>query len=328
MDNSNVGTLSALALDVKAGLSTAPKKLSSRFFYDERGDKLFQEIMAMPEYYLTRCELSIFEQFATEWIKTMGKDGFDLVELGAGDGTKTQVLLEEGLRQQVEFTYQPIDISQHALDDLQARLQEELPKLHCKPLQGEYFAVLEQIRALQDRPKLILFLGSNIGNLAVGQAADFLQRLQASMNPKDRLLIGIDLKKDPQTILDAYNDPAGITAAFNLNLLARINRELDADFQLDQFKHWETYNPYSGATKSFLVSRADQKVTVGALGQSFQFQAWETIQVELSQKYSLPEINKLAHKAGFQVNKHYLDDRKYFVDSLWQANPQKNQAQV
>ena len=317
MDNSNVGTLSGLALDVKTGLSTAPKRLSSRFFYDERGDKLFQDIMAMPEYYLTRCEYQIFQKSAPAWNQAMPKDGFDLIELGAGDGTKTQVLLEEGLKQKVNFTYRPIDISQHALDDLEARLGEELPDLQCAPLQGEYFAVLERIRAMQDRPKLILFLGSNIGNLSIGQATDFLQRLKACMNPQDKLLIGIDLKKAPNIILDAYNDPAGITAAFNLNLLRRINRELDADFNLEQFKHWETYNPYSGATKSFLVSTTEQSVKVGALSCSFEFQAWETIQVELSQKYSLSEVEKLAQKAGFQVQQHYLDDRKYFVDSLW-----------
>ncbi|MEM1219750.1 MAG: L-histidine N(alpha)-methyltransferase [Bacteroidota bacterium] len=317
MDNSNVGTLSALALDVKTGLSTAPKRLSSRFFYDERGDKLFQEIMAMPEYYLTRCELQIFQQSAAAWIQSMPKEGFDLIELGAGDGTKTQVLLEEALAQKVNFIYRPIDISQHALDELEARLERELPDLPCAPLQGEYFAVLERIRGMQDRPKLILFLGSNIGNLSTGQATDFLQRLRACMNPQDKLLIGIDLKKDPRIILEAYNDPAGITAAFNLNLLHRINRELDADFKVEQFKHWETYNPYSGATKSFLVSTSQQTVHVGALACSFEFQAWETIQVELSQKYSLIEVEKLAQKAGFQIQQHYLDDRKYFVDSLW-----------
>lgn len=308
---------SAFARDVLHGLSQNPKQLPSMYFYDERGDQLFQDIMHMPEYYLMNCELDIFEQQKAQILHAIGMEHFHLLELGAGDGYKTRVLLRHFMEQSVDFGYQPVDISPNVLLELEQRLREELPELKVHPLPGDYFKVLHEVKKTDTTPKVVLFLGANIGNYPQERAAAFLRHLQNELNPGDKLLIGFDLKKDPDVILNAYNDPAGITAAFNLNLLERMNRELDANFDVQDFRHWESYDPVTGATRSFLVSKKAQHVFIKALNQSFHFDAWEAINVELSQKYSLSEVEDLAREAGFQVRQHFTDDQGYFVDSLW-----------
>jgi dimethylhistidine N-methyltransferase len=309
--------LSAFARDVLHGLSKTPKQLPSMYFYDERGDQLFQDIMHMPEYYLMNCELDIFEQQKAQILNAIGLEHFHLLELGAGDGYKTRVLLRYFMEQSVDFEYQPVDISPNVLLDLEQRLREELPELKVHSLPGDYFKVLHEVKETDATSKVVLFLGANIGNYPQERAAAFLRHLQDELNTGDKLLIGFDLKKDPDVILSAYNDPAGITAAFNLNLLERMNRELGANFNVQDFRHWESYNPVTGATRSFLVSEKAQHVFIKALNQSFRFDAWEAINVELSQKYSLPEIESLAREAGFRIEQHFTDDQGYFVDSLW-----------
>ncbi len=308
----------AFARDVLQGLSQSPKRLPSMYFYDEQGDQLFQDIMHMPEYYLMNCELNIFEAQKAQILKAIGHQHFHLLELGAGDGYKTRVLLRHFTEQQVDFEYQPVDISPNVLQELEQQLQEELPELAVHPLPGDYFKVLHEVKETDASPKVVLFLGANIGNYPKERAIAFLRHLHEELNPGDKLLIGFDLKKDPQTILNAYNDPAGITAAFNLNLLERMNRELDANFNVQDFQHWENYDPITGATRSFIVSRKAQHVFIKALNRSFHFEAWEGINVELSQKYSLPEVEALAAEAGFSVQQHFTDSKGYFVDSLWQ----------
>lgn len=312
-------TSSPFARDVLQGLSGTPKKLSSKYFYDEQGDKLFQQIMQMPEYYLTGCELEIFETRKEAILQAIGRDRFQLLELGAGDGMKTKVLLRHFLGQGVDFQYQPVDISRNVLLELEESLKAELPDLSVESLRGDYFKVLHELRGSSGQPKVVLFLGANIGNYSLEEARSFLQALARELNPGDFLLIGFDLKKDPQLILNAYNDPAGITAAFNLNLLRRLNRELGANFELQAFKHWETYNPIAGEAKSYLVSLKDQHVFIKALNQSFHFEAWEAIDVELSRKYSISEVENLAGQSGFVVQQHFFDEKRYFVDSLWRA---------
>lgn len=309
--------LSVFAKDIADGLSQYPKKLPSKYFYDAKGDQLFQAIMNMPEYYLTDCEYEILDRQKSDILELIGADTFELVELGAGDGTKTKVLLEYFLEKKADFCYAPIDISGNVLRLLKTDLQQKWPDLCCEPLQGDYFEVLQEIALTHEVKKVILFLGANIGNYTQERAHSFLEHVGEHMTNDDFLLVGFDLKKDPAVILNAYNDPAGITAAFNLNLLERINRELEADFQIDQFKHWETYDPVTGATRSFIVSTREQKVNIGALGQSFHFNAWEAISVELSQKYDIAMIEELAEKAGFEVQKHLFDEKHYFVDSVW-----------
>ena len=230
------------AQEVKEGLSAFPKYLSSKYFYDEIGDALFQDIMNMPEYYLTDAEFEILSMHKEAIIRHFqyGTGPFDLFELGAGDGKKTKILLRQLLADHVDFVYRPIDISSNALEQLEHALIEELPDLHISPLQGTYFNTLEQIGEQHDRKKVILFLGSNIGNLLHQNAISFLQQLQNVMSPNDLLFMGMDQKKNPQIILDAYNDKTGITAAFNKNILQRINNELGGTFNLEDFLHWET----------------------------------------------------------------------------------------
>lgn len=310
----------SFAKDVQAGLSEDPKRLSSKYFYDKKGDELFQSIMRMPEYYLTSCEYSIFTEQKDEILQAIGREPFELIELGAGDGYKTKVLLSYFQQQGLPFVYRPVDISQNVMDSLQVDLEEQLPELSVRPLVGDYFKMLEKLHSEDGQRKVVLFLGSNIGNYNRQEALRFLEQLRKQLEPGDHLLIGFDLKKDPEIILQAYNDPAGITAAFNLNLLERINRELGGNFNLEAFSHWETYNPVTGAAQSYLVSQAEQEVEIKAVGQAFHFQAWEAINVELSLKYSPMEIEALARAAGFQLVRHFYDDRHYFMDSLWEVH--------
>lgn len=309
---------STFAQDILNGLRSQPKKLSSKYFYDKKGDALFQQIMRMPEYYLTDCEYEILDEYKGAILKLIGDRRFDLIELGAGDGLKTKLLLEHFVSQQADFTYCPIDISADVLQQLEADVAKRWPSLECKQMPGDYFAMLGELENRSHARKVILFLGSNIGNLTPLEAQGFIRKIQEHMAPGDLLITGFDLKKDPAVILDAYSDPAGITAAFNLNLLERINKELGGNFDLDQFKHWEAYNPITGATKSYIVSKTKQTIHIKALDQDFELDAWEAIDVELSQKFSLAEIEALAKETGFEVVQHFTDQRDYFVDSVWQ----------
>lgn len=318
ISTSLAGSKKAFAMSILSGLQQFPKQLSSKYFYDQHGDRLFQQIMQMPEYYLTDCEYEIFDQQKEALLQKIGKDPFELIELGAGDGLKTKVLLHHLVQQNVSFQYRPVDISNAVLGQLTQSLSAELPTLQVAPLHGEYFQVLEQLKTLGDhQKKVIFFLGANIGNLTKQQSLSFLRQLNDLLMPGDMLLIGIDLKKDPATILSAYNDAAGITAAFNLNLLTRINRELKGHFVLENFKHWETYNPSTGETKSYIVSKKDQTVKIEALSTTIHFDAWEAIEVELSQKYSIEEVEILASQSDFSILSHFFDSKNYFVDSLW-----------
>jgi len=309
--------LSNFGRDVLDGLTQTPKHLPSKYFYDAEGDRLFQQIMHMPEYYLTDCELEILQTHKQAILDQIGEPPFDLIELGAGDGFKTKFLLQHFLEQEADFRYEPVDISANVLKQLETNMQEALPGLSIRSLQGDYFEVLEKVNRQNGKKKAILFLGANIGNLTAEKAGAFLKRIGDNMHAGDQLLIGFDLKKDPEVILRAYDDAAGITAAFNLNLLARINRELGGHFNLEQFRHWETYDPATGQTRSYLVSLDDQTVVIDALEMKVPFDAWEAIHVELSLKYSMRQIEALAPMAGFQVVEHYFDRRRYFVDSLW-----------
>lgn len=313
--------LSTFAVDIEDGLSRYPKQISSKYFYDEQGDLLFQEIMAMPSYYLTNCEYEIFATQKEQILSALGEQAFDLIELGAGDGTKTKVLLEHFLEAKTNFIYRPIDISPHVLKTLEEACATELQDLDIKPVVGDYLEALHQIQSEHnDRRKVILFLGGNIGNFPLEDAQNFIEDLAKGMNSGDLLLTGFDLKKDPALILEAYNDSDGITAAFNLNLLNRINRELGGEFDLDTFIHWENYNPLTGEARSYIVSKIDQTVNIEQLHLSVHFDAWEAISVEVSAKYSQRDIAKLAQRSGFSVKEHFTDSKHYFVDSLWELS--------
>lgn len=322
MQNSTSPELSQFAEDVLAGLTSSPKQLSSRYFYDDEGSRLFMEIMSLPEYYPTRAEFKIFSEQTNDIYQAFTKDanGIDLIELGAGDGAKTAVLIEHFLDQRLDFTYSPIDISQEANDALETRFHAKFPSLSIDPHTGDYFKILGSLKGDSSRRKVLLFLGSNIGNFSREKALDFFRQLRAVMNDDDRLFIGFDMQKDPRVIVAAYDDAQGVTAAFNLNLLTRINRELGADFDISKFSHYAQYRPVECAARSFLISREKQNVHIGALNRAFEFEQWEPIFMEISQKYTQSMINELAFESGFAIETEFANNEDFYINSLWRPN--------
>jgi len=307
-------------VDVVKGLQSEPKHLEAKYFYDAEGDKLFQQIMNCDEYYLTDCEMEIFTQQTAEIAKVMmlGDGPFDLIEMGAGDATKSIHLLKNLLAQKADFTYLPIDISGHVIASLNATLPLSAPGLKIKGLQGEYFEMLKKAATLSDRRKVVLFMGANIGNMPVADAEAFCEELRRHLNPGDMAIIGFDLKKNPETILAAYNDKEGVTKQFNLNLLKRINRELGADFDIENFHHYAMYDPETGSCKSYLVSLKAQTVHLPDT-ELIHFDKDEYIWMEISQKYSLNQTETFAARSGFKPITNFFDSKGWFVDVVWVA---------
>lgn len=304
--------------EIEHGLSSTPKTLPSKYFYNKKGDALFVEIMNLPEYYLTRCELDIFKNKTQQLIEALNppsKNNFELIELGAGDGLKTKELLQCLSDQNFHFDYYPIDISPNALELLKKSLNTELPKVSVKPLQGDYFDVLDTLKQNQT-PKIILFLGSNIGNMTDAQASQFIYHLGSNLQKGDKLLLGVDLIKPKEIVLPAYNDSQGITAAFNLNLLDRINNELGGNFNLKQFAHYPQYNEQEGIAKSFIVSTTQQTVSIKALGKSYHFREGEKIHTEISRKYNDALIEKIIAATDFRLETKITDHKAYFADYI------------
>lgn len=308
--------------DVLEGLGNTPKFLQSKYLYDAKGDVLFQQIMNLPEYYLTDCELEIFREKTTELCAALQVyDGaFDLIELGPGDGTKSILLLHALVRQQIPFTYMPIDISDHILSQLQDRLARDIPPVNVKELHGDYLAMLDQAWEISSRRKIVMFLGSNIGNMELDEAHQFCRALRGNLQPGDRVLIGFDLRKAEELVLPAYDDSGGITAAFNLNLLERINRELGADFDLSEFSHRPQYYAATGECRSYLVSHSSQYVRIGETGAIIEFEENEAIHMEISRKYTIPEIKQLAKDCGFRPGAMITDRQDRFVDAIWSVS--------
>ncbi|MEM9692093.1 MAG: L-histidine N(alpha)-methyltransferase [Myxococcota bacterium] len=309
------------AHDVLVGLSESPKRLPSKYFYDDRGSELFQQIMGLDEYYPTDCEHEILQSRSSEIARPLVDGGpFRVVDLGAGDGKKTQLLLRHLCEAKADFTYVPIDISEGAMVELVRAMRSELPELKISGVVAEYAAGVHHLaRQNVGARNLVLFLGSNLGNFNRVQSMAFLRRLWNSLRTDDYVLIGFDLKKDIDRLLAAYNDRDGVTAAFNLNLLERINRELGANFNVSKFRHYGTYNVFSGAMESYLVSLVPQVVHVRALEQNFSFDAWEPVHTEYSYKYLRSDIEQLAASTGFSVQRNLEDEKGWFVDSLWRV---------
>lgn len=303
--------------DVLKGLSATDKFLQSKYFYDAKGDALFQKIMASAEYYPTKCEMEIFTKQTDELVSVLSghSTAFDLVELGAGDATKSVHLLKGLLDNEVKFTYFPVDISSNVIELLNTRLPQKLPQLKMHGLNGEYFHMLEKAKTLSDKTKVVLFLGGNIGNFPFEKAGEFCKSLRQHLGPGDLVLIGFDLKKNPIKILDAYNDRSGYTRDFNLNLLHRINEELQGNFRIKNFYHYPTYDPTTGACKSYLISNKEQQVEIS--GHTFYFEEGEPIFMEIAQKYTIGQTNELAKKSGFMPMQHFLDSKKWFLDTVW-----------
>ncbi len=291
--------------EILTGLARSPRQLSPKFFYDQRGSQLFDAITDLPEYYPTRAELSILEQHGETIADFLGRECL-LLELGSGSSRKIRVLLD-ALR---PAAYMPMDISrEHLLDSAQA-LVADYPELEVHAACVDYATELELPYCPGHLPRAAFFPGSSIGNFEPAQARELLQRVAGCLGKGGRLLIGVDLKKDAGVLHAAYNDEQQVTAAFNLNLLQRINRELDADFDLQAFAHEAFYNADAGRVEMHLVSRSDQTVTVA--GHRFDFAAGESIHTESSYKYDIDEFLALAGQAGFVPDRVWTDDRQLF----------------
>jgi len=298
--------MSSFYKDVIEGLSAKPKTLPSRYFYDAKGDQLFQKIMTLEEYYLPKKEREILQNLTLKTNRLLPKNvSYEIIELGAGDGTKTVKLLKALTLQDFSIIYRPLDISPDVLEQNRQNIKNEVPSLQIDSECGNYFEEYPKLKPLADH-KLVLFLGSNIGNFTLEKAQEFIQFISKGFSSNDKLLISFDMVKSPEKILAAYNDKEGVTAAFNLNLLDRINRELGANFDRTKFKHYPTYNPLNGETRSYLVSLKKQKVNFPE-GQSISFEAYEAIHTEISKKYFKEEIDVIAKKAQLKIEEIFWD---------------------
>jgi len=300
---------------VRQGLGGQRKVLPCRFLYDQAGSEFFEAICALPEYYLTRAESAIL-QAQSEVIAAVVAPGSALVELGSGSAVKTRLLIAAFLKRQQILHYLPIDISPSILEESILALGRDYPGLRVSGVVGEYAEGLDYLGEHLEEPKLILWLGSNVGNFERPAAARFLRQVRGGMGPGDRLLMGVDLRKDKAILERAYDDRQGVTAAFNLNLLVRVNRELGGHFDLSKFRHQAVYDEKEGRISMYLVSRQAQRVAIDGLAMEVVFAAEEAIHTEDSYKYAPEEIDDLAQRAGFTVEERFFDEEKCFSDNL------------
>lgn len=316
--------VSALSRAIEEGMSQNPKRIPGWVFYDETGDKLFQAIMNVPEYYVSRCEYEILEANKDTLLEYFHADDspFNLIELGAGDASKTEVLLKHFVERNTRFVYTPVDVSATVLNSLKTRLSTTIPDLSVYPVNDSYQHALKEVANTNYR-KVFVFLGANIGNFAVPEATRLLATIAGRMSSGDFLLVGFDLKKDPRLIQAAYDDPHGVTREFNLNLLRRLNRELGANFDLDFFSHYPCYDPQLGANKSYLVSKKDQDIDFKVPGYRVHFNQWEVIHTEVSQKYDKGMIEKMSQEANLKVETHLFDSRRFFSDVVFTTDKAK-----
>jgi len=301
--------------DVRAGLGAAEKFLAPKYFYDELGSALFEAITFLPEYYLTRAETEILERYAGEMFDAVGGP-VELVEFGSGSARKTRTLIAEACARQERVDYKPIDISPTALIDSAAGLVAEYERLHVSAYACDYFETLASGRVRTSNRVLALFLGSNLGNYQPGEAETLLRAMSSSFKPGDALLLGTDLKKDSTVLEAAYNDPTGVTAAFDKNLLGRINRELGGQFDLDAFEHVARYDRERGVVNSYLVARRGQVVPIDDLEMKVRFTASETIHTESSYKFDAFDVIRLASRTGYRVARRWMDSQHRYAVSL------------
>jgi L-histidine N-alpha-methyltransferase len=301
----------SFAQDVAQGLRAKPKHLSSKYFYDEVGSALFDAITHLPEYYLTKAETDILSQWGWQIVRVLNTP-LDFVELGSGSAIKTRLLIGEALRVQPQLRYSPIDISTEAIRASSMALVESYPALSVRAYAGDYFDVLAAHVLVSERKMLAMFMGSNIGNYEPDEAKQLLALLGGALRPGDGLLLGADLKKDAATLELAYDDPTGVTAAFNRNLLARINRELDADFDVRKFEHVAHYDEARGSVDSFLEACERMSVPIRSLGLRVPFAAGERIHTESSYKFTDDEIAALGRAAGFRPQAVWHDRANRF----------------
>jgi dimethylhistidine N-methyltransferase len=316
------GESAGFAEDVRRGLTAGRKSLPPKYFYDDLGSQLFEAICRLPEYYPTRAESEIFARHSAEIVEAAAAGArLTLVELGSGSASKTRRIIEAILERQRRLEYLPVDISTAALESSAHSLLQDYDALSVNAYAGDYDAALALVGAQlgEEGRALVLFLGSNIGNFDRTKARDFLRRLRGVLRAGDCLLLGADLKKDAAILEAAYDDALGVTAAFNLNLLARINRELDADFRLRGFRHVALYDSAEGRVEMHLESTRAQTVNIRALGLVINFGEGERIHTENSYKYDLAELSALADATGFASTHTWLDGGERFSSNLFVA---------
>ncbi len=309
---------SSFALDVLNGLTDNPKSIPSKYLYDEIGSLLFETITEQKEYYLTGRELEILNSRKEDILQLTEGAPFRLVELGVGDARKTKILLNHFINNDLDFHYILIDMCKDSIKNTVAALKQD----YTIPLTGiisDYSTALSWLKEQSSIKTIVLFLGASIGNFDPPQSKEFLHQLWNALDDGDIAFIGFDLKKDIPTLQKAYNDTGGVTREFNLNLLDRMNKELDANFNRDCFTHYGFYNPAKGRMESWLISTCSQSVTVGKLKRAFTFDPWEGIHLENSYKYSLTEIESFAEATGFIHCQKMLDSQRYFLDAIWQV---------
>jgi L-histidine Nalpha-methyltransferase len=311
--------LAGLAEDVRKGLAAQPKRFLPKYFYDELGSQLFEAICLLPEYYLTRAENEILERYSDEIISAV-EGQKTLVEMGSGSASKTRLIIEALLRRQGDLLFMPVDISASALESSSRILLQSYPRLRIEAYAADYFAGLAELGKKPRRRTLALFLGSNISNFDVEEALRFLRAMRSVLQNGDALLLGADLKKDPAMLEAAYNDALGVTSAFNLNVLARINRELGGTFDLRAFRHQAFYNETGGRIEIYIESLLDQKVRIEKLDLDVEFAAGELIHTENSYKYDTAGIARLAGQTGFELSRTWLDSQERFSSNLLLAN--------
>jgi L-histidine N-alpha-methyltransferase len=319
----------SIALEVLNGLSQTPKRLSSMYFYDHTGSELYEKITEQEEYYLYECEKEVLERNKSAILRHIQENASDshstphnIVELGAGDGSKTKILLEHFYHKSLDFVYVPIDISSTALLQLSTFMGNTFNgKIRVEGICGDNMESLRQVSRLSagKTKNFVMFLGSSIGNFGDEAAIVFLRNMWNYMNHGDLLLIGADLVKNPELLLPAYKDQEGYTTEFNFNLLDRINRDLGANFNRKRFQHYHFYNPRRRCMESWLMSTIKQNVWVEKLQREFSFDAWEGIHVEDSFKYSEKDIFRFATTCGFEVLENLYDSKGFFVDSVWRV---------
>ncbi len=315
------GDQGSFAEDARAGLTAVEKTLKPKYFYDALGSQLFEAICLLPEYYLTRAETEIFERDAAEIVAQL-PGPLTLVELGSGSSIKTRLLIEAILARQSELCYQPIDISETILESSAKKLLEDYPKLRIAAHVADYTLGLGSISRAEGEQVLALFLGSNIGNYTPDEARALLRQIRRALRPGDGLLLGADLKKSREELESAYDDALGVTAAFNLNLLLRLNRELGGDFDLAQFAHRASFNEAKSRIEIHLVSRIAQTVNLRGLDLTIEFAEGEAIHTENSYKYDLARLAALAEEAGFKPARTWFDSEQRFSCNFWMADRQ------
>jgi dimethylhistidine N-methyltransferase len=309
---------------VREGLASRPKRLPAWLFYDEAGSRLFDAITELPEYYLTRTERGILAAHAAEMIaQATGEARLRIVELGAGSADKTRLLLKAATDLQGAVLYEPVDVSASALEGARERIEREIDGVTVTPRVMDYTdgdgSRLHFGPVDCDERRLVLYIGSSIGNFEPHQAAKLLHRVRAGLRKGDSFLLGVDLAKEDSILLAAYDDAAGVTAAFNRNLLVRLNRELDADFELEGFAHCALWNEEESRIEMHLKSRSAQRVRVGALDLTVEFAAGESIHTENSYKYRPGQAEALLTAAGFCAEATWTDARGWFAVCLGRA---------